>query len=76
MPLARVIHLEFAMPDNIPLGQWSGSDAVDALHDTIKGYQGTSAKQTATVIQLTRWIVVLTVVMTMAVVVQIVVMLR
>ena len=64
------------MPDNIPLGQWSGSDAVDALHNSIKAYQETSAKQTATVIRLTQCIVVLTVVMTIAVVVQIVVILR
>lgn len=45
---------------NIPLGKWSGSDATDALHQTVQDFVIASAKQTRTMIGLTRGIVVLT----------------
>lgn len=56
---------------NIPLGQWSGSDATKALHDTVKDYQEQSSKQTVTMIRLTYLIAALTFVMLCGLVVQI-----
>ena len=56
----------------IPIGQWSGSDAVNALHETIKQFNEATAKQTSWLLRLTWAIVVLTVVMTAAVIIQVV----
>jgi hypothetical protein len=41
------------MADNIPLGQWSGSDATKQLEETIKRAQLENAKQQATMLKLT-----------------------
>ena len=57
----------------IPLGEWSGSDAVRALHETIRAFVESSDRQAKAMISLTRWIAALTVAMLVAVVVQIVV---
>jgi hypothetical protein len=51
------------MPSNIALGQWSGSDATNALHETIRQYQEQSNKQTKQMLKLTWAIAVLTFVM-------------
>lgn len=59
------------IPSSIPLGEWSGSDATNALHQTIKEFVVQSDKQATTMIRLTRRIEILTVVMLMAVGVQI-----
>jgi hypothetical protein len=56
---------------NIPLGQWSGSDATNALHETIKKFNEQSEKQTAQMLALTKVIAWLTVVMLAGVAVQI-----
>ena len=40
------------MADNIPLGQWSASDAVDRLRVAIERHQVVTERQTAT----TRWL--------------------
>ena len=40
------------MADNIPLGQWSASDAVDRLRVAIERHQAVTERQTAT----TRWL--------------------
>lgn len=62
----------------IPIGQWSGSDAVNELHATIKTfngeltkYQAENNKQTDAMLRLTRVIAWLTAIMLAAVVVQI-----
>jgi hypothetical protein len=55
----------------IPLGQWNGSDATEALHATIKDFVETSDKQTRKMIHLTWAILVLTGVMLLEVSVQI-----
>ena len=55
----------------IPIGKWSGSDAVDALHNTIRDYQDTATKQTRTIIRLTWAIVTLTIAMLIGLAVQI-----
>ncbi len=47
----------------IPLGQWSGSDAVNELHATIKEFNKVSTRQTHHLIVLTWAIVVLTLLM-------------
>jgi hypothetical protein len=41
-----------AMPDNVPLGQWSGSDAMDRLRVAIENHQKATERQTTT----TRWL--------------------
>ena len=64
------------MAPGIPIDEWSGSDAVDALHDTIKDYQTVAEKQTRTLITLTRVIVFLTLVLIAGLGVQIWVELR
>jgi hypothetical protein len=58
----------------IPLGEWSGSDAtkalhetISALHETIRAYQKESSRQTAQMIRVTWAIAVLTFVMLIAV---------
>ena len=55
----------------IPLEEWSGSGATHALHETIKKYQEESSRQTDTMIKLTKAMTWLTVVMAVAVFVQI-----
>ena len=60
----------------IPLSDWSGSGATRELHETIRTFNEAATKQTATVIALTRWILILTIVMTVAVIVQIVIALK
>lgn len=55
----------------IPLGEWSGSDATRALHETIKAYQEESGRQTAKMIRLTEAITLLTVVMLLGLALQI-----
>jgi hypothetical protein len=62
---------EESMSGGIPLGQWSGSDATNALHETIQRYQETSSKQTAQMLRLTWAIAVLTFVMLIGLAVQI-----
>ena len=56
----------------IPLGQWSGSDATNALHATIKAFNEVTSAQTNMLIRLTWTITALTAIMTAAVVVQII----
>jgi hypothetical protein len=55
----------------IPIGQWSGSDAVHELHETIKQFNEASSKQTKHLIILTWAIVVLTIMMLIGLGVQI-----
>jgi len=55
----------------IPLGEWSGSAATEALHATIDQYQKESSRQTAKMIRLTWVITGLTVVLTIGLFVQI-----
>ena len=57
--------------NGIPLGQWSGSDATAALHETIKQYNSATEIQTKEMVRLTRVIMWLTVVMLFAVLAQI-----
>ena len=45
----------------IPLGEWSGSDATNALNAAIERFQTRAEEQTKTMIRLTRAIVALTV---------------
>jgi hypothetical protein len=60
-----------AMPDNVPLGQWSGSDAMDRLRVAIENHQKATERQTTT----TRWLNVvmtaLTILMAVPTVVQV-----
>lgn len=56
---------------SIPLGQWPGSDATNALHSTIAKYQEASRKQTRQMLRLTWAIVILTVAMLLGLFVQI-----
>jgi len=60
----------------IPLGEWSGSDAVNALHETIKEFDRTSSRQTTAILRLTWTIAFLTLVMTIGLGVQIYLALR
>ena len=46
------------MADNIPLGQWSGSDATKQLEETIKRLQLENSKQQATMLNWTKLAVV------------------
>jgi hypothetical protein len=55
----------------IPIGQWSGSDAVNELHETIKQFNEASSRQTKHLIVLTWAIVVLTIMMLIGLGVQI-----
>lgn len=55
----------------IPVGQFSGGDAVNALHQSITAFNEATSKQTVTLIRLTWTMTVLTVVMAVGVVVQI-----
>ena len=56
----------------IPLGQRSGSDATNALHETIKKFNDAADAQTKEMVKLTRTVTYLTWAMLFAVVVQIV----
>ena len=58
------------MPDNIPLGQWSGSDAIDQLRAVIEANQKSTDRQTTTMIRLTWVMALLTVVATLLTAVQ------
>lgn len=58
-------------PSSIPIDQWSGSDATNALHETIKAFNATADKQTRTIIRLTWAILALTGVLVAGLVVQI-----
>ena len=60
-------------PGGIPLSEWSGSGATRELQETIRDFNRAAGDQTKTIIRLTRWILGLTVVMTVAVIVQIVI---
>jgi hypothetical protein len=55
----------------IPLGQWSGSDATNALRETILQLNAAAESQTREMVRMTRWIMWLTVVMAVGVVAQI-----
>jgi hypothetical protein len=59
------------MPDNVPLGQWSGGDAMDRLRVAIENHQKATERQTTT----TRWLNVvmtaLTILMAVPTVVQV-----
>jgi hypothetical protein len=55
----------------IPIGQWSGSDAVNELHETIRQFNEANSKQTKHLIILTWAIVVLTIMMLIGLGVQI-----
>lgn len=57
----------------IPLGQWSGSDATNALRETIERLSSAADAQTREMVRMTRWIMWLTVVMTVGVAAQIVI---
>ena len=57
----------------IPLSEWSGSGATRQLEATIREFNEETSRQTATMIRLTRWIVVLTVVLVVGLVVQIII---
>jgi hypothetical protein len=60
----------------IPLSEWSGSGATRELHATIKEFNQSANQQARTMIRLTRYLLGLTVVMTIAVILQIWVVLR
>jgi hypothetical protein len=59
------------MAKNIPNGEWSGSDAVHELRDTIESFQKESVKQTDIMVRLTRWMMFLTIATVLLTVVQI-----
>jgi hypothetical protein len=44
----------------IPLSEWSGSGATDRLRVTVERYSEVTAEQTAELIRLTRFLVILT----------------
>lgn len=60
------------MPDGIPLGQWSGSDATDRLRETISEFNAITERQTKQLIRLTWALVFLTAVLVLGLVVQII----
>jgi hypothetical protein len=55
----------------IPLGEWSGSDATEALRQTIEKYEFETSRQTRTMIRLTWATTLLTIVMALGLGVQI-----
>lgn len=59
------------MADNIRVGVLSGSDATDALHETIKAQTVAANRQTETMVRLTWWITVLSIVMALSGIVQV-----
>jgi hypothetical protein len=60
-----------AMADNIPLGQWSASDAVDRLRVAIERHQAATERQTTTTRWLTWVMTALTILMAVPTVVRI-----
>jgi len=56
---------------NIRIGELSGSDATNALHETIRRFNEQSQKQTQQMVTLTKVIAALTAVLLVGVVVQI-----
>lgn len=56
---------------NIPLGQFSGSDATDRLRESIEQHQRATQRQTRTMIALTWAVTIMTVVMLVGLGVQI-----
>jgi hypothetical protein len=54
----------------IRLGQWSGSDATEALHETMRAFIESSARSSKRMLQLTWAIATLTLVMLVSVIVQ------
>ena len=59
------------MPDNVPLNVWNGSIATEQLENTIKAFNAAADKQTKTMVRLSWAMLWLTVVMAVAVGVQI-----
>jgi hypothetical protein len=59
------------MAKNIPMGEWSGSDATDQLRAVIEKHQEETARQTTKMVRLTWWMTFLTIVMTATTFVQI-----
>lgn len=60
------------MPESgIPLSEWSGSGATERLRETITEFNETTAKQTAQLVQLTRVLVALTMLLFVGLVVQV-----
>jgi hypothetical protein len=55
----------------VPIGQWSGSEATNALHETINDFNKASAWQTTWMLRLTWTMAFLTVVMAIGLGVQI-----
>jgi hypothetical protein len=55
----------------IPVGQWSGSDATNALRESVEQFNATAGRQTAWLLGLTWTIAALTLVMTIGVGLQI-----
>ena len=55
----------------IPLSEWSGSGATRELHETIKSFNEVTTRQTTWLLRLTWAITALTLVMTIAVLVQV-----
>jgi hypothetical protein len=56
---------------NIPIGKWSGSDATEALHASIKAYSDQASVQTRQMLRLTWVIAILTSVMLVGLAIQI-----
>jgi hypothetical protein len=59
------------MLGGIPIPQWSGSGATDRLREVIEKFNMEASRQSKQMLVLTRWIAALTVVMVLAVFVQI-----
>jgi hypothetical protein len=51
------------MPDNIPMGVWSGSDATERLRETIVELNEKTRRQTRLIVGLTGMLVALTIVL-------------
>jgi len=58
-------------PNNIPLSEWSGSEATRQLEETLKKFNEETSKQTRQLLVLTWVMTILTVLMTIGVVIQI-----
>jgi hypothetical protein len=56
---------------SIPIGEWSGSDATNRLRVAIEEHQKESARATTTMVRLTRTMLALTIVTTIATIVQV-----
>jgi len=56
---------------NIPIGEWSGSDATKELQKTIEDFNKQSSKQTEAMIKLTKIITILTFILVIGLGVQI-----